>query len=124
MRILLILWQLPQWILAQILIRLWKADFTKTYNGIEVYRTKVRNGVSLGTIIIISELHCETVLKHEYGHCRQSLYFGWLYLIIIGIPSGGMNLLTRLKILKPENYYKRWPETWADGLGGKGIKDD
>jgi hypothetical protein len=42
---------------------------------------------------------------------------GPLYLFIVGIPSVTMNMLTKAKILKRENYYKRWPETWADKLG-------
>ena len=57
--------------------------------------------------------------KHEYGHCRQSEYLGWLYLIVIGIPSliwclcynaekrGGL-----------KDYYKFYTEAWADKLGG------
>lgn len=114
---LILLWQLPQWILAQILILAWKAEREVSYKGISVYRTHVQNGISLGTIIILSYRYGDRTVKHEYGHTRQSLMFGWLYLIIIGISSGGMNLLTRIGILSHKNYYKRWPESWADKLG-------
>lgn len=109
--------QLPQILLARILIFFWKAKYDLTYNCIKIYRTKKSYGISLGTIIILSTGHNHRVLKHEYGHCRQSMYFGWLYLLIIGLPSITMNILTRFKILKAENYYKRWPENWADKLG-------
>ena len=112
-----LIWQLPQTILAWILILAWKAEYEQTYKGIKIYRTKVRNGISLGTIIILGDMYSTISVKHEYGHTRQSLIFGWLYLIVIGIPSGGMNLLTRVGILKHETYYMRYPENWADKLG-------
>ena len=79
-------------------------------------------GISLGTIIILSTIHNETTLKHEYGHTKQSLIFGWLYLLVIGLPSISMNILSSIlfKRGKPKfalNYYNRWPENWADKLG-------
>jgi len=115
--------QLPQTLLAYILILFWKAEYEQTYKGIKVYRTKKRYGISLGTIIILSTIHNFKTLKHEYGHTRQSLYFGWLYLVIIGIPSISMNICSYVlyKLGYPKcakNYYKRWPENWADKLGG------
>lgn len=78
------------------------------------------NGVSLGSYIFLNEKYpdIETVIKHELGHTRQSMMLGPLYLFVVGIPSASMNLMTRWGWLKPENYYKRWPENWADRLGG------
>ncbi len=114
--------QLPQVLLAYLLIKLWKAKYEQTYKGIKVYRTKLRYGISLGTIIILSTIHTHKTLKHEYGHTKQSLYFGWLYLLIIGLPSISMNILSTIlyRLGKPKfhsNYYNRWPENWADKLG-------
>ena len=116
-------WQLPQHILALILIFLYRDQTREKYyeEGNWVYRiSNIRfGGVSLGTYIILDTRYPkDPTVKHERGHSKQSLIFGWLYLIIIGIPSATMNLLTRIKILKSENYYKRWPENWADKLGG------
>ncbi len=121
-KLLLNLWQLPQVLLAYMLIVLWKAKLEFTYKGIKVYRTDKLYGISLGTIIILSIKHNTQVLHHEYGHTRQSLYFGWLYLLIIGLPSIVMNILSTVLYKKgyktfANNYYKRWPENWADKLG-------
>jgi len=49
------------------------------------------------------------------GHQKQSLYLGWLYLIIIGLPSVTGNLLNRVIDF---DYYKQPWEAWADKLGG------
>lgn len=105
--------------------------------------------VSLGRFVIIEESYllslmpslfssAETqkvflrLIKHEQGHCRQSVMLGPLYLIIVGIPSALLNALTQLQssrytILKKigheayYNYYRIFPESWADRLGG--VKD-
>lgn len=74
-------------------------------------------GVSLGKYIIFDS---DTVISpidyaHEKGHQKQSLYLGWLYLIVIGIPSGIHNLISRKNKC---NYYHFWTEAWADKLGG------
>ena len=102
--------------------------------------------VSLGRFVIIEESYllslipslyssAETqrvflrLIKHEQGHCRQSVILGPLYLIIVGIPSALLNALTRLQssrytILKKigheayYNYYRMFPESLADRLGG------
>lgn len=55
-------------------------------------------------------------INHEWGHTRQSMYLGWLYLLAIGLPSllwafvydSGWNV----------SYYDFYTEKWADKLGG------
>ncbi len=111
------IWQIPQHLLALLIIKISKANFKKQYNHTKVYVTDRRFGISLGNYIIVYRYSDKQLMKHEYGHSIQSLYFGPLYLIIIGLPSIIMNILTRLRILKLYNYYKRWPENWADTLG-------
>lgn len=78
-------------------------------------------GVSLGKYIIFdSACDVEPIdYAHERGHQKQSLYLGWLYLIVIGIPSGIHNLVNRKCKC---NYYHFWTEAWADKLGG--VKRD
>jgi hypothetical protein len=119
------IWQLPQHLFALLILKLYKKKIYSTYD----YKTSkvyvLRGplfGVSLGKYIIISTKHNEITVKHEYGHSLQSLYFGPLYLLIIGIPSATMNFISSISYMFfngkfAANYYKRWPESWADKLG-------
>ena len=120
--ILLYLWQLPQNLLGLFIIKIIKAEYNKDYNFWYILRFNF--GVSLGNYIIFGERFNGTDLKHERGHQKQSLYLGWLYLIVIGIPSAFGNLWDRI-------FHKDWPyedsciwyyslpwEAWADELGG------
>lgn len=109
--VLLYLWQLPQNFLGLCVIK-----FTKAKKQNMVYRTdKYRFGVSLGRYIIFGGYYTTTNVKHEQGHQKQSLYLGWLYLFVIGLPSVAGNLLNRVIRF---NYYKQPWEHWADILGG------
>ena len=79
--------------------------------------------MSLAAFIVLPEEN-EPGLRHEYGHSRQSLYLGPLYLPIIGIYSAVFcNLWDRLLHKKWDGgkrrkwYYSRWTEAWADRLG-------
>ncbi len=67
--------------------------------------------------IHVADAMGKNTIKHEFGHSKQSLYLGPLYLLLVGIPSFLMSMLTILHILRPDRYYKRWPENWANSLG-------
>lgn len=117
----LFLWilQLPQNIIGVIAVLILHADYN---GGFKVFVHYKRNlsSVSLGNIVIVkySQLK-DKVIKHEQGHQKQSLYLGWLYLIVIGLPSAVGNLLFRIKWVKKHfNYYHQPWESWADRLGG------
>ena len=111
--ILLYLWQLPQNILGLLVILFTGAEFSSNYS---VWETcKYSFGVSLGRYIIFGKHFEYTDLKHERGHQKQSLYLGWLYLIVIGLPSVIGNLLNRVIDF---DYYKQPWEAWADKIGG------
>ena len=110
--------QFLQNIFGRIVIKYSGAIYTKTYKGKMVYTHDKGFGVSLGKYIIIRYNASLNTLNHEYGHCLQSEKLGPLYLLVVGIPSITMNILTRWGILKSERYYKRFPENWADTLGG------
>lgn len=115
------IWELPQNLLGLLLIKLTKAENIGNHTENAIYKAKKDFGmyaVSLGRYIIVSEEVTPRIIRHEYGHCRQSKMLGWLYLIVIGIPSFVMNRLTSIGILDNRKYYDRWPETWADKLGG------
>lgn len=125
-------WQLPQNIIALIIIGLnklfHKNVYTKLFDNIKVYFVEIgvfKCGISLGNYIILhksydtsrSQENLETTSKHEHGHQIQSLYFGWLYLFIIGIPSIINNIISRIFKKSARWYYNRYPENWADKLG-------
>lgn len=127
-KVLLWMWQLPQNISAAIVVLIYGAKKVRSgFEGIDVFEVPSTTnwmGVSLGNNIIYNQSYNSAphlkslILSHEYGHCKQSVIFGPLYLLIIGIPS----LLNVLYVLanpdQADAYYKRWPENWADKLGG------
>lgn len=127
---LLYFWQLPQNLLALCIMFIYRKQIESwkisSHNGV-VYETiyflkVIRFGVALGSYIILNNSATETDEKHEEGHCIQSRMLGPLYLIIVGILSAVMNLMSQYsyKFGKKKfykNYYKRWPENWADKLG-------
>lgn len=103
------------------------SDIITVVTKISMYTVKhlCDSGISLGNRIIIdSDLRLsENTVRHEYGHQRQSLYLGWLYLIIIGIPSVCGNIINRTLHKKWSAkkrvrwYYSQPWEKWADSLG-------
>lgn len=130
------MWQLPQNLGAIVIIKAHKIklnSYTLQINGVKYYLLKHvgNSGVSLGDYILLdSDIHKtltsnEISVLHEYGHHIQSMIFGPLYLIFVGIPSGINNLRNRhQKKIGWNNkelskwYYSRYPENWADKLGG------
>jgi hypothetical protein len=121
--IILHLWQLPQHLVAWVII--WTgAVRLADYKGRKVYaknfRDDMKEGLSLGGYIFIDPAHAvggsyarsEPFVAHEYGHSRQSLRWGWLYLIVVGLPSA-MNMLGGRGC-----YYDQWTEKQANRLGG------
>lgn len=92
MKILKFFWQLPQTIVALIyfLYLRYKDEIldTCTFQGAVVFIKKESYGsVTLGNYIFLSPRATDTTIRHEWGHTRQSLLLGPLYLIVIGIPS-------------------------------------
>ena len=113
------LWQMPQNIIGEILAFYYGGctSFYRTgkYNRVAVVSSdRMRGGISLGNIIILPEFFSEKTLKHELGHCKQSLYFGWLYLLVIGLPS-----IIHAALHRKGDYYHFWTEKWANRLGEK-----
>ena len=122
-RRLLFLWELPQVVLGSIFLVLLgkKVSGRQFYRDISIYYIKdFPGGISLSWFIFLDsdERENSRVVKHEYGHSKQSLYLGWLYLIIAGIPSITRAVIWRLFKLEREKYYTAFPENWADRLGG------
>lgn len=110
------LWQLPQHLVAWVIIALGSYTYESDYKGCRVYVKKsnddVYRGVSLGGYIFLdASLMTEPYIAHEYGHSRQSMMLGWLYLIVIGVASAASPLEGAMR-------YERFPEDWANKLGG------
>lgn len=127
--IILFIWQLPQNILGLLVILFTNAKYNDIdddkRNNFWITR-KFAFGVSLGNYIIFGKrIISKNNIKHEQGHQKQSLYLGWLYLLIIGLPSFCGNIYDRLfhKKWNMEKrivwYYNQPWEKWADKLGGE-----
>lgn len=124
------LWQLPQNVLGWVLSRGGKVVDDYTYCGIRgkvfVKKNFFRSGVCLGQYIILDVLCLQnfSTIPHEKGHQMQSLFFGWLYLLLVGLPSVCLNLWGRIfhqkwtQEQRYEWYHSHYPENWADELGG------
>lgn len=125
--ILLYIWQAPQNLLGLILIACYKPERTHTMeNGNQIhFSTRMNGGISLGKYSIVNVGHYrhdineslkrDTVRHETIGHAKQSLYFGWLYLIVIGLPSIVHAALCKCK---NHSYYDMWFEKWADKIAG------
>ena len=116
-RFLLTLWQFPQYLLGLIICI---CCFRKIKHilpcgdSVIVRVEDFPGGISLGPIIIIATGSDQKTIKHELGHSIQSLYLGWIYLLIIGLPS----ILWAIFGKDGDEYYTFYTEKWADKLGG------
>lgn len=119
MKVLRYIWELPQNLLGLLLRAIYKGTDSE-YEGAVVRRSlKMQGGISLGRYIIVSRFASKTTVMHEYGHCLQSRSLGWLYLLVIGLPSIVWAGLYGTVVKATKNGYYRWyTERWADRLGG------
>jgi hypothetical protein len=109
--------QLPQHILAKILIKLYNMKKIDSIGTADIYTGDFNFGVSLGDYILLGKYYInEVTIHHEYGHTLQSHKLGWFYLLLVGIPSAALNIFTRL--FPDTKYYEKYPEKQADKLGG------
>lgn len=109
-----------------------------TYHGALVTKWGLSSSVSLGLFIFIAKdypacyengkiIHTkeemqQRLLVHEYGHTIQSLIFGPLYLILMGIPSciwAGFPPMVKRRRRKNTPYCKFFTERFANHLGKK-----
>lgn len=118
----LFLWQLPQNILALILMPTFKELKLLSYdNYCYCFRIKgMAGGISLGSFSFISNYIADdnAIVAHEQiGHVTQSHILGWLYLIVIGLPS-----LIWCRIYKKLGYEGQYniffTEKWANNIAG------
>lgn len=121
-------WEAPQKLASVIATKIFSATQCGEYNGVKLYRWKLKSGLSLSGRIFIpfnfdekeqQQRYYQDYVKHEYGHTIQSKYLGPLYLLVIGLPSiiwAGCFDSYREKHNK--SYYDFYTESWADKLGG------
>lgn len=114
------IWQLPQNVVA--LLYYLYLHFNNylldmyEYNGIVVMVKSTSGSVTLGENVFLSPKASEETKRHEYGHTKQSLMLGPLYLIVIGIPSILWAALHKtIAPSKPYGWF--YTEAWADKLG-------
>ena len=85
-------------------------------------------GISLGYVVFWSQQTSRwheldhRNRSHELGHAEQSRMLGWLYLPVVGVPSisgaAYAFLYREFTGRRWTGYYDRYPERWADELGG------
>jgi len=120
-QVLLWIWQLPQNLLALILMYTICRETYVKYLDMKIYqlfifRNPKLSSCALGGYIFTDRYFTDTkTLRHEIGHIRQSKMLGWFYLPLIGLPSVIGNVLHRYMKF---DYYKLLWEAWADKLGG------
>ncbi len=126
-------WELPQNILGAIVKKVCKAKPITTYKDATVYSWNNFGGMSLGKYIFVpftaelltpggffvNEKYADQLIKHEYGHTKQSKLLGWLYLLVIGLPSLiWANCFVGYRERTGKRYYSFYTEKWADKLAG------
>jgi hypothetical protein len=117
-------WCLPTTLVglvAGVFTRLTLSGKAETYSGATVVRSPLlRNlgGVCLGPVILVTDRADDELVRHEWGHFRQHLRLGPLYLLVIGIPSASHAVWHRFRRGTFPEYFHFWTEAWADELGG------
>lgn len=115
-------WEFPQCLLGLILTHCYNVKRKEVFKDIPIYAGSFPGGISLGLYILMDEYkysyNRNYIKEHEWGHTRQSLYLGWLYLPIVGLSSGVWCLIRKYSYkLRKIDYYTFWCEAWADKLG-------
>ncbi len=129
--VLLYVWQLPQNLLGLLLFwwygRGCNTNKMELWGARWLFSGKMRGGISLGRYAVLpyhyirsaEKPYVKKTMDHEWGHMEQSLYLGWLYLFVIGLPSITWAWLhSSFKCFSTVSYYDFYTEKWADRIGG------
>ena len=118
---LLFIWQLPQNLVALLVLLFSKTEGVIAYRhycfALKTRMPKMAGGVSLGSFALISpsEAQNERTVRHELdGHTVDSKIFGPLYLLVIGLPS----VLHLVFYKGRRDYYDFYTECWANKHAG------
>ena len=132
-------WGILQTLLGLIMFMLHFKSRHFVYHGAIITEWNTKSSISLGLFVFVtsepyfakkykgqlSVSECSSrLLVHEYGHTIQSLIFGPLYLIVMGIPSTLWGFLPYFqhKRNKGLSYFSFFTEKFANYLGEKVIK--
>ena len=129
-------WGLPQTMAGAIFYVLNKNCKQYSYKGAVVTEWKSKSSLSLGMFLFVSddpfcyypeyrkeydkERFSKMLMIHEYGHTIQSLIFGPLYLLAVGLPSIAWSfwpIFVRKREHERISYFSAYPERWANSLG-------
>ncbi len=118
---LLFLWQLPQNMVALLILLFSKSEGMIAYRhfcfALKTKLPQKASGVSLGSFALVSPdcAHDEETVRHELdGHTVDSKIFGPLYLFVIGLPS----VLHLLHYDGCSDYNDFYTERWANRHAG------
>jgi len=136
------IWQFPQMLAGTIMLGVLKAEkrvvsysdgdtletFTYYHFNRDTAFRKYISGVSLCCYTFLSDNNADEItVRHEYGHyIGQSIYWGWLYLPVVGVYSA---VFCNLKQRREQSdwlvydrlywyYLTRWTEIGADKAAG------
>lgn len=109
--VLLMLWELPQIIVGRLVSKK-IGKHVHTVDGVRIFVTDKFDGMSLGDTIFVNPNCSEGtwLVKHEFGHVKQSRYLGWLYLPLIFVPSYLWNKL--IGVIAKANVVEDWRLTY------------
>ena len=112
-----VLWQLPQILLSLFVIPFSDRKIIRRIGNVRVLTWKYSSGLSLGLFIFVPRTADVRMIAHEYGHTRQSLKLGVLYLIVIGLPSFMWAVMKDLGLFSNIDYFSFYTEKWAEKEG-------
>lgn len=122
-------WGLPQNLAGAVLWLFFHKNAHFSFYHAKVIRVNSIFSTSLGMFLFLGnggttypEALEQAILAHEYGHSFQSLLFGPLYFLVVGIPSviwARLPGFVRRRQLTGRSYYTVWPEKQANHLGKK-----
>ena len=120
-KILLVIWQLPQIITGLLVFLLFRKYevYTNPYNHISVWKVNHKGlfgtaCFSSGPIIFVTPKAPELILLHETGHSKQSLIQGPFFHLFVSIPSICLFWYRRIKKKSDYWYHSKWPESQAN----------
>ena len=135
-------WGLPQTLLGAVYFLLNIKGPHSAFRGAISTTWKSKSSLSLGMFIFVSDdpffyyadqrsrydenAFSRMLLVHEYGHTIQSLIFGPLYLLAVGLPSVAWSFFpffVRKRAREEISYFSAYPERWANRLGEAAAKE-
>ena len=112
-------WGLPQTLVGLVFFLVYRKSPHERVGSVIGTKWPRNDGVSLG-LFIFYPADSKSMRSHEFGHTIQSLIFGPLYLLAVGIPSFtwcNHPACQRYRREKHVPYSALYCEKWADALG-------